>query len=264
MATRRFEFAILKIVPPWLRGKVGSAIMRSIGKVFDTAAAKSTQSVLVHYPRADAESALGYIEADRGIIRGPYEPADVYVARVRTWLADHRTRGNAYTLLRMMHAYMLHWHNVTIDLISWRGTRHSISTSGVITQDEIAGGDWDGGGGYPDRWSGAVMVFHLAANLFPEPLLTEDLQPIFAEDGAPIMVDTITQDLSEATREALARVPRAWAPAHLADFRIALLYPGARLWGYRTPDGYAGTWDNNGTTGDIWDGGNPVVLQCAQ
>src|SRR5690349_13488885 len=102
-----FASALLRACPPWLQGTVGAKLMLGIGDVLDAAWVRSNDAIKARFPRDDADpTALALIGAERRIRRGPGEDAITYARRLRTWLDAHRTRGNAYTLLRQDRAYL--------------------------------------------------------------------------------------------------------------------------------------------------------------
>lgn len=256
-----FEKGFRFITPPWLQRVVGKHLMEAIGAQMDTEATRTTQGVLLRFPDATQLEALGYIESDRAIIRGPFEPATDYAPRAITWLDKHKTRGNGYVMMEQLYHYFKDWFTAAMEVVDYAGNRYKVDTSGNVTRDDIL---WGGGGNYPTEWSRAWLMINLPDETIPVQLISEEGESVVTEDGEAVLVTIDIHTLNDEERALLCRVASAWAPAHLDQMRLVLLYPGGRLWGYvNTTNPASGaqittTWG----PGETWQTTNPVEVEC--
>jgi hypothetical protein len=94
-----FRDAIQEISPPWLAQGAGQRIMYLPGVLTDALTQAALDGVKARFPGYGTPEALTYIGADRQIVRGPNEPDDSYVTRLRIWLDSWRHAGSPYGLL---------------------------------------------------------------------------------------------------------------------------------------------------------------------
>jgi len=256
-----FAVGILLISPPWLRRRIGGAIMRSLGVPIDTETDRNVDGVELRFPNALQPDALGFLGRERRILRGPGEDAATFAGRLRTWWDAHRARGGPYELLRQLRAFFLPTLSIDFTVVGNSGIRHVIDTAGVITRDIVA---WNGDGNYPTKWARIWLLFPLDDATFPIPLVTESGEPILTEGGEAIIVTIAIDALTPSDIELICAVPREWSAAHIDEIHIILLPPGGELWGFTADGDPVGTWaDDDPTPGQIWGGADePVDILC--
>lgn len=193
-----YERWILQKVPPWLRRRVGAAIMQSIGEVADALIDRTGYAVRLRFPRTD-ESSLAQLGIERRIVRGPNEDALAYAGRVQRWLEAHRHRGNVYELLEQWDAY--NGTRRAIDVLYASGTLYKLYE--VVSPIDRANIFW--GLSNSPRWAEAWCF------------LFEDADP------GPLTDEQVAQ---------LTMIPRLWNAAHMLPLHVIVAWPGARLWGY--------------------------------
>lgn len=216
-AFERSEQTAIEIAPPWLRGTIGGAILRTMGEIVDEVGIRAGLAVRARFP-GTYEEALGRLGRDRLLPRGAGESVTSYVGRLERWLDDQPGRGSTRAMLEQWYAYMV-GAEVQIDVVYYSGTRFVLGTDGTITQDSIT---WDADGS--GDWAQAWCFLHYAA-----------------DPGA----------LTDAQTAAITLIPRQWIAAHMMPLHVVIIWPGARLWGYPTP---LPTWDEQDdiyTWGDL-------------
>lgn len=251
-----FESGLIRICPPWLRRRVGSALMRGLGLQIDVETDRNVDGLELRFPDGTQPDALAFIGRERRILRGPGEDSETFAVRLRGWWDAHRTRGNPHALLRQMRAYFLSSNPVDIEEIANSGTRHVInSATGAIVLDSVAG--WTGDGLYPTKWARFFIFMDLGATLFLHvPLLTESGEPLTTEDGEGILVEVAISAFGDAERELICAVPREWSAAHIDKIYLGVVGLDGWLWGF--PVGTE--W---GDPGLVWgSSGNASSFEC--
>lgn len=108
--------------------------------------------------------ALVHHGRDRLMYRGIFETDAEYAARLVTWRDEHETRGNAFTLMRQLHAYVGTTHGVSFRTVDVRGNFYSRSSTGVETSSLATQlWDWDGDTsttGDTTRWSRFWVIIY--------------------------------------------------------------------------------------------------------
>ena len=246
-----------RIMPPWLRRRVASALVGAIGEQVDIAAQRTALGVKLRFPSPGVDGrALAYVGRERRIRRGPVETDDRYARRLLLWWSSHRGRGGPYALLEQVYAYILGWLTARVDVVYQSGTRRWMDTDGVITADSIA---WGGHGG--DQWSHAWVVFHVpdSIEIGSYYLVTSDGDYIVTSDGARIVATrTIAPDsITPEEEEVFTSIVREWSAAHLPYITVVLLWSTRRLWNYPQP---VPTWAEWGASGALW-GDSPVIMR---
>lgn len=219
-----FVRRIMRVVPPWLRRRVGGAILRAIGEVLDAMSARDDAGVALRFPTPGVDpGALAIQGRERRIVRGIGEPAATYAGRVQRWLEAHRHRGSVHEMLRQWHAYN-GANPRRIDVVYYSGTRYILEVDGTITRDILPNFGGDGTG----RWAQAWCFVYEDAD--PGPLTPEQ----------------------EAQ---LTMIPRLWSAAHMLPLKVVVLWPGVGLWDYPP-----GLWDD---PADPWTDDVPIILEAA-
>jgi len=246
---------MIQIMPPWLRRRVGGAVVEGIGVPIETEVDRSTESLRLRFPNKDVEEALGYLGRERRILRGPGESGSTFAIRLRKWWDSHRTRGNAHALLTQLHDFLLSSNNVPVQYIANSGTTVTIDAAGVISPvTEIP--TWTGDGEYPSKWARFFLVFYFDGDTLAVPLLDEDGDPILTESGEQILTTVSLFALTPADVELLCAVPREWSAAHIDRIYLVLVPAGGYAWGI--PPGIE--W---GDVGKTWGGGlTPAIITC--
>lgn len=127
-------------------------------------------AMLIRFPQQDANGtpapadALAAMGRDRLIYRGIFETDTEYAARLKGWLTEHATRGNAFTLMRQLHAYVGTAHGVSFRTVDVHGNWYSRSATGVETSSLATGNwNWDGDTGTlgdTTRWSRFWVIIY--------------------------------------------------------------------------------------------------------
>jgi hypothetical protein len=208
-----FEEQALRVVPPWLRRRVGGAVMRALGATGDGLVARAVDAVGLRFPGFNPD-ALSLLGRDRRVIRGAGESDETYTVRLRRWRTDHKKRGGVFGLIEQLRAYYAAAPR-QIDIVYSSGTRYVLGSDGTITRDTIS---WTPE--TPDEWAKVWIFFHAATD--PTPLTDEEAASLIA-------------------------IPAEWTAGHIKSLRVVYLWPGAALWDYppRTNDEIA-TWPSVG------------------
>ena len=220
-----FAQTLIARCPPWLQRTAGRRLMGGLGDPLDVMRDTSAEAVDARFPRAIRPDALPYIGRDRKIVRGYNEPADTYAVRLRRWWQDHRTRGNAYSMLRQLEAYFAS-NPVQLELVFNSGTRYTLDPTtldasglGTITRDAIV---W-GGNSIPAKWAEQWLFVRY------------DLAPA---------LPPITGDMANSVNA----ICDDWSAGHMLRTHAMVVVDGAcELWDY--PPGLI--WDDG--SGDTWD-----------
>lgn len=255
MARLSFASAIRRATPPWLQRSVAARFLDAIGVELDALAEDTAAGAGLRFPRGDGdELALALVGRERRIRRGPGESAATYASRLLPWWDAHRTRGNAFALLRQLYAFFRDTLNVRMDVVYHSGTRRWVDQAGEITADSIT---WGADGS--DQWSQVWLFFWL-----PEAplsiLTTLEGDVLVTLEGDTLVTlggTTLLGSDPVVVGETLRAIPREWSAAHVLRISIVLIWPEAELWGY--PPG--GTWaDDDPAPGQVWQTEDPVIL----
>jgi len=214
--------AMFKVsLPPWLLRTEGLKLIGSLADVLEDHRDKLVAGVKLRFPGLySIGDELALIGRERKIRRGPNETAAVYATRLPRWWEDHRTRGNAISLLEQMLAYLSGTLDPPYDVVSYRGVRHVMDNNGNITRDVITWGT-DGSGLWARIW---VFLYTAAASVTADEL------------------------------EAYAAIVRDWNAAHVSPAWLVVIHPSTRLWDYPQPvptwaTGWA--WETGPTVTDV-------------
>lgn len=128
---------IRRIVPRWLQGRIGYAILYACAIHMDAIIEATQLSVKLRFPGRVGYQSLDRIGRDRRMRRGVAEADATYAARLTAWLDNHITRGNAYTMLRQIHTHFAP-NNFRVELINYTGRRYTMDANGDITRDDVS------------------------------------------------------------------------------------------------------------------------------
>lgn len=248
-AVRRFRDAIRSYVPPWLSDRptsgktVGFRVVWTVASVFDAFMDHLVQGLKASWPGLGTETALPYIGRSRGILRGPGETVDQYVARLIEWLDTWRGAGGAEAIARQIKSYLVGHPNVgitSVKVITRSGYWVILDSAGNVTRTTAAW-DWDGTS-HPERagyWSEIWIVVY-APTLWAH-------SPVFGTRTVGSL--GIGHEVNRADYEALRGLINTWKSAH-TKVRAVIWTTSSTLFDPTTPaslpDGSWGAW---GTTG---------------
>jgi hypothetical protein len=257
-----FAVGLTRLTPPWLRRRVGHAVMRAFGSQIDTMRDGLVEGVKLRFPGWDPdnidEAALALIGRERRFRRGPGETSATYAQRLLRWWDAHRRRGSPYELLRQLSEVFFSSLAVRIDIVAQSGLRHWIAEDVEYTDDELVTRDavtWDGDGS--GDWAHVWVFFYLGDGL-PAEIATE-LEDLIVDDSGNTITGNLLSggEVSDELAELFKAIPREWSAAHIPYVTVVLLYSTARLWNYPQP---VPTWVAWGASGATWGGPVPVIL----
>jgi hypothetical protein len=139
-----FTTSFQRRLPDWitsLKGD-GSLVWFALSALLDGYAQRAYEGVYARYPTHAPADALGYIGADRRIIRGIGETREGYVARLLGWLTQfsHLTRGSPFALLDQVRSYC-GGDGIRVRLVDRRGNWYTTDRDG--TQSYVLNtGNW--------------------------------------------------------------------------------------------------------------------------
>lgn len=215
-----------EVTPSWLRLGVAEKLMYAIGIQFDALVDACAAAISIRFPNVHGDESLKLLGRDRKILRGD-NTADVYAARLETWLDDHSTRGGPYALLDQVHGYYSSSPFVA-HIVYTNGRHFEADVDGAVTMEDLD--PFSSSLGWANFWLGYE---------WPEVVTLDETW------GSGTWGDGYVwgADLSVTEVRSLRAVPESWGAAH-AIGRLALLFEGGELWGLPT-----GTWDDPGTWG---------------
>lgn len=127
-----FRDFIRELSPAWLRRKWGERFLYTFGALADVAHEHLHQGFRARFPgRTKDPASLEFIGRDRVLRRGHGEPDAAYKERLKAWLDTHRTRGNPFTLLREIRAYLSTYSPIRLRYVNDRGTWFTLDENGV-------------------------------------------------------------------------------------------------------------------------------------
>lgn len=129
-----------KLLPSWLVGPETA----SLSLLADDFIARVKLGLIARFPEfAPDDAALAAIGRDRRILRGINEPAAAYAQRLIRAIDDHPTRGNPFTMLEQLQAYLQA--PCVVRTVDRRGNWFSIDGDGNrSTNMDTSNWDWDG------------------------------------------------------------------------------------------------------------------------
>jgi hypothetical protein len=164
MAT--FRDAAWNLSPARLRTANAARMVYALFAVeLDALAEAATQAVLARFPDRCPEDALPYHGRDRGIARGPLEPADSYRGRLLFWIEAWRGAGIGSTLLDQIAGY-IQPRTCRMRIITQAGLVYTREANGTFTVSRAAGSwNWDG---QTSLWSRFVVVIYPGSDLWQQ------------------------------------------------------------------------------------------------
>lgn len=254
MATR-FSFieGMTRLAPPWLRRKVGAAVLKGAGEAIEVQLDRTIEGIKKRFPDANSLEALDLLGRERRILRGPDEPATSFAERLILWWDSHLLRGGPYALLTQTHEFFKDTDNLPIDLINNSGSAYRIDTAGVITRAPIDG--WTGDGNLPEKWARIFLLFELSSgSVVEDNWITESGDNMVTESGDNLVVSSSPLVLSQAEKDVFCSVPLEWRAGHIDKIFIILLPPGGVVFGF-PPAQF-------GDAGLTFGGGDGLLFEC--
>jgi hypothetical protein len=138
-----FRNTAYKLSPARLRTLVAAKLVYSfIGVPLDALAEASDQATKSRFPELAPEDALLPLGRDRGILRGPLEPAASYRARLLLWLAAWRGAGVGRAMLDQIAGYIT---PAVARLRIWtqRGVVYTRDIDGTLTIERVGNMVWN-------------------------------------------------------------------------------------------------------------------------
>ena len=154
------------LVPRWASEGEGGLVGYVMMLLNDASLERLYQGHLARFPQQDPDGtpgpddALAALGRDRGVVRGIAETSKSYAYRLTQWLVDARTRGTAFTMMKVLHDYCdsARVHGMSFRVVDVRGNWFSRSPSGIETSVLNTGNwDWDGD---PARWSRFWVIIY--------------------------------------------------------------------------------------------------------
>ncbi len=233
-------------LPSWLTAGDGGKVAASLSLMLDDFVARARLAMLARFPAyAPDDAALAALGRDRLIRRGINEPAASYAVRLSRAFDDHRTRGNPYTMLRQLRAYLQA--DCVVRTVDRRGNWFSIDADGVESSS-MDTGNWDWDGGSLTNWARFWVIIYpvngtnpwAVSGLWGDATLWGD-----GLWGHPTLTIGTT-----ATTDQVASVKsiiREWKPAGTTCEQIIIAFDAATFTpaGATDPNGEWGGWSNN-------------------
>jgi hypothetical protein len=194
------------VLPPWLLRLEGRKLFGALSDVLDDHRARLVAGVKLRFPGLYSSDGLEFLSRERRIRRGPAEGPDAFARRLRRWWIDHRTRGNGFSLLQQLRAYLDGTLDPPFEVVSYLGVRHRIDGDGCITRDTIHWGSDESG-----HWA-RIWLF----------------------------LRTTATEIDAATRETYAAILRDWIPAHVRPAKVGRPPPGDAPLGLPTTNAHLG------------------------
>lgn len=247
-----------RILPSWLTSGDGGKVAASLSLLADDFAARARLGLLARFPAyAPDDEALAAIGRDRRIIRGINEPRAAYAARLSTALDDLKTRGNPFTLLRQLRAYLQA--PCVVRTVDRKGNWYTIEADGTeVATINAANWNWDGGAA--SEWSRFWVVIYPVNGITPWAPTPGVLGDASLWSGALRASSTATIGTTATVDQvaSVRQIIRDWKPAGTTCEWIIVAFDAATFTpaGATDPAGAWAGWSNHT--------GAPVRLSSAR
>jgi len=216
-----------------------------IGIPLDVIAEAATQALEARFPERCPEDALAYHGRDRGIVRGPLEPAASYRARLLLWIEAWRGAGVGKAMLDQIAGFLTP-NACRLRVWTQGGVVYTREADGTFTVDRAVNPwDWDN---RPELWSRFWLLIYSINGI---PWARDGLWGDGGEWGTPEVTWGSSATVSEV--ESIRGIVDQWKPAAALCENILVVFNDAAFdpldAGYPLPDG---TW------GEYWD--SPSLL----
>lgn len=127
-----FRTIFRSLTPGWMHNGEGELVLYSLARVKDAYLERVKQGLEARFPSRAPNTALAKLSQDRGMPRGPTEPAEHFALRLIKWRhpRGHRGRGGAYALIDQVRGMFGDKAGWTIDK---RGNYFRIAEDGTET-----------------------------------------------------------------------------------------------------------------------------------
>lgn len=244
------------LVPRWGSEGEGGILGHTLMLLNDMSMDRLYNGHLARYPQQGPDGtpgpddALAALGRDRGVTWGIAETSRSYAYRLTQWLVDARTRGTAFTMMKVLHDYCdsARVHGMSFRVVDVRGNWFTRSSAGVETSSLNTGNwNWDGA---TTRW------FRFWVIIYPGTLWTSTSQ-VWGTAGTWGNATSTwgsTTATAEQTRTLRALVDE-WKPGGTRCHTIILaLNPASFNPASPEPNGTWGYWGNRLTTARYLDG----------
>lgn len=243
-----------RLLPSWLISDAGGMVPASLSVMIVDFRARAMAGLIARFPSyAPDDVALAALGRDRLITRGINEPSAAYAARISRAFDDHATRGNPFTLLRQLRAYLQA--DVKVATVDRRGNWYQINADGSEIATLYSGPfDWDG---EPlSAWSRFWVV------IYPVDGVPWSVSPDWGDStlwgdglwGHPELTIGTTATTDQVV--SIRAIIRDWKPVNAVCEWIILAFDPASFQPSYSPGGTWGTWGNHT--------GAPVRLSTAR
>lgn len=170
-----------RFAPWWLRGRVGGALLQSIGATLDGVMQTLVLGLRAGNPLTCEPDALASIGRDRGLRRYPTEPEESYRARLAQWRQLHKLRGSHLGEMLQLQPYFLPAGRPMIRTVHQDGggasaTWHTLNPDGTYEVHRATPSNWDWDGsplGVPTpaitaQWSRFWVIVYVDGLGLPE------------------------------------------------------------------------------------------------
>jgi hypothetical protein len=141
MAT--YREAAWNLSPARLRtAKAARLVYSLIGIPLDALAEGADQATRAGFPDECPEDALPYLGRDRGILRGPEEPAPSFRVRLKLWLEAHRGAGVGRAMLDQIAGYLTP-KACRVRIWTKVGVVYTREATGAFRVERAPNGTWD-------------------------------------------------------------------------------------------------------------------------
>lgn len=149
MSANSFRELRQAIAARWLLEDEGGLVGYSLDLIKDAFVERTRLGLLIRFPEQDPrgtpapDDALAAMGRDRRVVRGISEPSASYVRRLKAWLDDRKTAGNAFALMQRLAEYL--GSGVSFRVVDNAGNWYSRDTAGNRTLViGAANWNWDG------------------------------------------------------------------------------------------------------------------------
>lgn len=239
--------------------KIDSRVLYAQSLVFDALAKRVRDGILARYPvPADAkkgkpgapDDALPLLGRDRMIRRGPLEPRESIIGRLRRARKDHKTRGAAWPLLAQVQGFLAP-RPTKVAIVNEHGTFWTRDIDGTETQIEGTSWDWDGAD-LDDNWARFWVI------IYSESGVPFDKSPPLGPSAGTLGTPNKTVGTTATSQEVqgIRRVVDEWAPDGSVCVSIIISFDDAGFApdSLTLPNGTWGRWRNRNPNGRYWRG----------
>lgn len=217
MSLFTFRDSFLRYAPPWLQRAWGSRLIYTFGLHDDALIDMAVAAVKLRFPEYCLQEAVETLATERQIMRGPSEDEAAFIDRLVSWLDERKLKGNPYTLIRQIQAY-LSPNTATVKIVNNGGMWHWIDASGDNHFHYAGNWNWDD---EPTWWARYWVVIHNPTQIdgvtrlwerettFSEP---STFGAVFGEESERGMCVGSTIPLHVAA--SLKQLAQRWSPAH--------------------------------------------------